>query len=130
MYICSFGKGRSSNYVLRPVDIYLTKFIPRATPPASEELLRERICNFSLNATSFQTQLFFHGLFSMVQLIRQKWDCKDLCIVSGSSFVLLSQLLFLVCSHLLHTLSGEQELFLIICFIPHKKAGFCFIKDF
>jgi len=60
----------------------------------------------------------------------QKRDCKDLCIVSGSSFVPLLQLLFLMCSHLLHTLFGEQELFLIMCFILHEKAGFCFIKDF
>lgn len=60
----------------------------------------------------------------------QKWDCKDLCIVSGSSFVPLSQLKFVMCSYLLHTLFGEQDLFLIMCFILHKKAGCCFIKDF
>lgn len=117
MYICSFGKSRSSNYVSGPVDIYRTKSIPRVTPQASEELLKERICNFSLKAASFQSFLFFffpRAIQYAPAGTTQKWNCKDLYVVSGSSH--LPQRLFQVCSYLLHILRGEQVLFVTVVF--------------
>lgn len=43
-------------------------------------------------------------------------------VASGSSFVPLSQLAFLVCSHLLHTVLGEQELLLILFYTAQESS--------
>lgn len=130
MYICSFGKSRSSNYVSGPVDIYRTKSIPRVTPQASEELLKERICNFSLKAASFQSFFFFfHVLFNMHQLVRRRNGTAKTCMLFLVPPICLSD--YFRCVVICSTFFVGSRYCLLLWFfsILLKKVGFCFIKN-